>query len=97
MNLEDDKNLALAKTMMKDLENEFQSKLAGQQLEIAFKGLKTSDYINPTRASALYAEIDEEFARSESYANIKKVIHRIVEESLKRGLVSKIDLAHSHI
>jgi hypothetical protein len=55
--------------------------------------LKTSDYINPTRASALYAQIDQEFVTSQSYANIKMVVHRIVEESLKRGLVSKNDLA----
>ena len=82
---------------MKDLENELQSSLAGQELEIAFKGLRTSDYINPSRASALYAEIDEEFLKTKGYENIKKVVHRIVEESLKRGLVSKNDLARSHI
>ena len=64
MNLEEEKNLSAAKAMMNDLENELQSSLAGQQLEIAFKGLRTSDYINPSKASALYADIDGEFLKT---------------------------------
>ena len=56
MDLSDQNKLVAAKAMMKDLENEFQK--IGQNLEVSFKGMKTSDYINPSMATALYAEID---------------------------------------
>jgi len=71
--------------------------LGGQQLELYFKGLRTSDYINPTEASALYCEIDDNSLKSKSYDNLKKIINRFVEECLKRQLVTKADLAKSHI
>ncbi len=57
MDLSDQNKLVAAKAMMKDLENEFQK--IGQNLEVSFKGMKTSDYINPSMATALYAEIDQ--------------------------------------
>jgi hypothetical protein len=59
--LSTDIKLALAKTMMKDLENEFQNLSICSQgdIEISFKGLKTNEYINPSKASALFLEVDD--------------------------------------
>jgi hypothetical protein len=53
--------MSLAKTMMKDLENEFQNLSICSQgdIEISFKGLKTNEYINPSKASALFLEVDD--------------------------------------
>lgn len=59
MNLQEQSKLNAAKSMMKELENEFQVMLGGEQLELNFQGMKTSDYINPTQSSALYLEIDQ--------------------------------------
>ena len=55
--------------MMKDLENEFQNLFISSQgdIEISFKGLKTNEYINPSRASALFLEIDDKCQKTQSY------------------------------
>lgn len=82
--------------MMKDLETELQNEGFGNEpFELKFKGLKTSDYINPTQATALFCDIDRN--NLEGIDKLKKLVHRIVQESLQRGLVSKTDLAKSHI
>lgn len=94
MDLADENRLNQAKAMMKDLENEFQKQ--GGQLSISFKGLKTSDYMNPSLATALYADIDTR-SQVQGFNNLKKIISRIIEEALNRSLVSKEDLAKSFI
>ena len=94
MDLSDENKLNQAKAMMKDLENEFQKQ--GGQLTISFKGLKTSDFMNPSMATALYADIDQK-SQVQGYNNLKKIISRIIEEALNRSLVTKDDLAKSFI
>ena len=60
--------------------------------------MKTSDYINPSLATALYAEIDSKSSSNRmGLNNLKKIVHRLIEESLERGIVSKSDLAKSFI
>lgn len=54
---------------MKELENEFQE--IGKGLEIAFKGLKTPDYLNPASAKALFAEIDSSKDNKVSYDSLR--------------------------
>lgn len=50
---------------MKDLENEFQSSaICNQDIEIAFKGLKTSQFMNPSKATAMFLNIDEKSKRT---------------------------------
>ena len=86
-----------AKNMMKDLETELQNEGFGNdKIELKFKGLKTSDYINPTAATALFCDVDRS-ASFDSVEKLKKLCHRVVSEALKRNLVSKNDLSRSFI
>lgn len=87
LDLIDETKLSKAKSMMKELENEFQQ--IGSNLEIAFKGLKTPAYLNPASAQALFAEIDSSKNNKDSYDSLRKIVHRLVEECLERGLLTK--------
>lgn len=62
LDLKDPAKLDEAKKMMKEIEAEFQNTglLAsdGGNLTLNCKGLKTSGYINPSKATALYLDID---------------------------------------
>ena len=80
---------------MKELENEFQ--MIGQNLEIAFKGLKTPDYINPSAAQAIFAEIDSSKNNKEGFDSLRKIVHRLIDECLSRDLLKKDELGKSFI
>ena len=95
LDLLDETKLNAAKSMMKELENEFQQ--IGQDLQIAFKGLKTSDYINPSSAQALFAEIDSSKSNKDGVDALKKIIHRLIEECLERDILKKEHLGKSFI
>lgn len=98
MNLESEHKLNEAKSMMKDLETEFQSKaLCKDDLAISFRGLKTSQFMNPSRATAMYLEIDDKTKRTSSYQTLKKIINLVIEAALSRDLVSKKELARSFV
>jgi hypothetical protein len=57
---------------------------------VNFKGLKTPEYINPVKATALFLEIDKNDAQSSSgFAKLKQIINRIVTECIKLDLVTK--------
>jgi len=88
--------------MMKEIETEVQKSgmmaTNGGELVLNFKGLKASDMINPSESQSLYCDIDKTSPSSVSgYDKLKKLIHRITEECLNRGLVTKEELGHSHI
>ena len=88
--------------MMKEIEAEFLNSgfLAseGGKLELSCKGLKTLGYTNPTMASALFLDIDQDDAKSASgYSKLKDIIDRLVSECLKRGLATLQDLAFNRI
>ena len=49
--------------------------------------------MNPSMATALYAEIEER----QSNSNLKKMVSRVIEEAVKRSLATKEDLSKSFI
>lgn len=68
LNLATEQKVNAAKAMMKDLETEFQNNaMCKDDIQIAFKGLKTSAFMNPSRASAMFLEIDEKSKRTGSF------------------------------
>lgn len=98
LNLSNEQKINAAKAMMKDLENEFQSNaLCKDDIRISFKGLKTSQFMNPSRASALFLEIDEKTKRTSSYQTLRKIINSIIQAALQRNLVTKNELARSFV
>jgi phosphoribosylaminoimidazole (AIR) synthetase len=82
---------------MKELEVSLQTFLTNKELRLFFKGLKTGDYLCPSSASNLFLNINSEGQHNEGYTLLKHVIHKIIEGFVRRGLVSKNDLAFSHI
>lgn len=88
--------------MMKELEKQMQKSgiIAGGsgELKLSFRGLKTGDHINPSQATALFLEIDQHDPfNQQGISKLKNLIHSIVQESVQLDLVSKSDLARSHI
>jgi len=64
MDLASEEKLNQAKTMMKELETTIQESgvvhSGNGKLDLLFCGFKSSDFFNPSQASALYLEIDKQ-------------------------------------
>mmetsp|Transcript_17418 Transcript_17418/g.29309 ORF Transcript_17418/g.29309 Transcript_17418/m.29309 type:complete len:298 (-) Transcript_17418:110-1003(-) len=99
IDLIDEQKLDQAKALMKELEVEFQGMLGGQKIEVSFKGLRTADYLSPTLASNLFCDIDqaEQASSSPSYIILRQLVHKTIDSFVKAGLVSRNDLAVSHV
>ena len=104
LDLGDPERLQSAKQMMKEMETSFQKSglIAGIKgrdgIKIEFKGFKTNDYTNPSKSTAMFLEIDESSSSNqEGISKLKTVVHQLIQEAIARNLVSKSDLARSHI
>ena len=67
------------------------------QIKIPFKGLKTSEFVNPAKANSLFLEIDSNAISTQEYLNLRKIVHRVIEECLIRKFVTREELARCHI